>query len=323
MKGGYKMAKYALKRILLLIPTLLLVCIIVFALLRIVPGSALDAIVYKYQSNGVTVDTEQVAAILGMDKPVVFQFTDWIVGLLHGDMGSSLFQTESVQNIIGRQLPVSLELGIFTLILTNLISIPAGLYCAARQDAISDNTIRVVSVILMSVPVFWIGTLILVYPAVWWGYAPATKYVSLLANPAKNLSMFIVPSLLGAITQAGNQIRMVRTMTLEVMRQDYIRTAWAKGIKERGILFRHAFRNALIPIITVIGGSIAGLIGGSVILETMFNLPGIGQQMVTALSNRDYPIVQGCVLVFSIFVMIVNLLVDLSYKLIDPRIELD
>jgi peptide/nickel transport system permease protein len=135
--------------------------------------------------------------------------------------------------------------------------------------------------------------------------------------------MFWIPALLGAMTQAGGQIRMVRTMTLEVMRQDYIRTAWAKGIKESRVLFVHAFRNALIPVITVIGGSIAGLIGGSVILESMFNLPGIGSQMVTALSNRDYPVVQGCVLIFSIFVMVINLLVDLSYKLIDPRIELD
>jgi peptide/nickel transport system permease protein len=317
------MAKYAVKRVLLLIPTLFLVCVIVFALLRVIPGSALDAIVYKYQSNGTTVDREQVAAMLGMDKPAVVQFFNWLVDLLHLDMGESLFQSENVWSIIKRQLPVSLELSVLILIFTNLISIPLGLYCAARQDAISDNIIRVISVIAMSVPVFWIGTLILVYPAIWWGYAPATKYVSFFSNPAANLSMFWIPALLGAMTQAGGQIRMVRTMTLEVMRQDYIRTAWAKGIKESRVLFVHAFRNALIPVITVIGGSIAGLIGGSVILESMFNLPGIGSQMVTALSNRDYPVVQGCVLIFSIFVMVINLLVDLSYKLIDPRIELD
>jgi peptide/nickel transport system permease protein len=135
--------------------------------------------------------------------------------------------------------------------------------------------------------------------------------------------MFIVPALLGAMTQAGAQIRMVRTMTLEVMRQDYIRTAWSKGVGERRILFRHAFRNALIPVITIIGSSVAGLVGGSVILENMFSLPGIGQQMVNALSNRDYPLVQGCVLVFSIFVMLVNLIVDLTYKIIDPRVEIE
>jgi peptide/nickel transport system permease protein len=288
-----------------------------------IPGTALDQIMYKYSTAGIEIDREAVAAKLGMDKPAVEQFFIWVGGLLKGNLGDSLFQSESVNSIIARQLPVTLELGILTLILTNVISIPLGLFCAARQDAISDQTIRVISVILMSLPVFWIGTLVLIYPAKWWGYAPATMYVPFLRNPLKNLSMFIVPALLGAMTQAGAQIRMVRTMTLEVMRQDYIRTAWSKGVGERRILFRHAFRNALIPVITIIGSSVAGLVGGSVILENMFSLPGIGQQMVNALSNRDYPLVQGCVLVFSIFVMLVNLIVDLTYKIIDPRVEIE
>lgn len=317
------MAKYALKRVLLLIPTLLIVCIIVFALLRIVPGSALDQIVYNYSTAGIEIDKEAVAAKLGMDKPALVQFGSWVLQLLRGNMGDSLFQSEGVGAIIARQLPVTLELGVITLILTNLVSIPLGLFCAARQDSFLDQLIRVVSVILMALPVFWIGTLVLVYPAKWWGYAPVTTYVPFFRDPLKNLSMFIVPSILGAMTQSGAQIRMVRTMTLEVMRQDYIRTAWAKGVKEKRILFRHAFRNALIPIITIIGSSVAGLVGGNVIMENMFNLPGIGAQMVTALSNRDYPLVQGCVLVFSIFVMIVNLIVDLTYKVIDPRVEID
>ena len=317
------MAKYTIKRILLLIPTLFIVCVIVFALLRLIPGTALDQIMYKYSTAGVAIDRETVAAKLGMDKPAIEQFFIWVGNLLHGDMGESLFQSESVGAIIARQLPVTLELGVLTLILTNLISIPLGLFCAARQDAISDQTIRVISVILMSLPVFWIGTLVLIYPAKWWGFAPATQYVPFLRNPIQNLSMFIIPALLGAMTQAGAQIRMVRTMTLEVMRQDYIRTAWSKGVGEKRILFRHAFRNALIPIITIIGSSVAGLVGGSVILENMFSLPGIGQQMVNALSNRDYPLVQGCVLVFSIFVMLVNLIVDLTYKVIDPRVEIE
>jgi peptide/nickel transport system permease protein len=317
------MAKYTIKRILLLIPTLFIVCVIVFALLRMIPGTALDQIMYKYSTAGITIDRETVAAKLGMDKPAIEQFFVWVGDLLHGDLGESLFQSESVSSIIARQLPVTLELGVLTLILTNLISIPLGLFCAARQDAISDQVIRVISVILMSLPVFWVGTMVLIYPAKWWGYAPATQYVPFMRDPIQNLSMFIVPALLGAMSQAGSQIRMVRTMTLEVMRQDYIRTAWSKGVGERRILFRHAFRNALIPIVTIIGSSVAGLVGGSVILENMFSLPGIGQQMVNALSNRDYPLVQGCVLVFSIFVMIVNLIVDLTYKVIDPRVEIE
>lgn len=317
------MAKYVFKRVLLLIPTLLLVCIIVFALLRAVPGSAVDYMIYQFETAGIMVDRAHVEHLLGMDQPVVKQFFDWFFGIFRGDLGESLFQAESVWDIISRQLPVTLELGILTLIFSNLISIPLGVYCAARQDSVSDYVIRVISVLLLSLPVFWLATMVLVYPAKWWGYAPPMSYVSFFVDPLENMRMFLVPSLLGAFTQAGMQLRTVRTMTLETMRQDYIRTCWSKGVGEKRILFVHALRNSMVTIITMIGGSVAGLIGGSVILETMFNIPGIGAQVVNALNYRDYPLVQGCVLVFSIFVMIVNLLVDLAYKWIDPRVELD
>lgn len=317
------MGKYFLRRLLLLIPTIIIVCVIVFVLMRLVPGSAVDIMVYRLNSAGIAVDAEAVEAMLGMDKPAVQQFFIWIWDLLHGDMGDSLFQYESVWNCIARQLPVSLELGIITLILTNFISIPLGLYCAARQDSISDYTLRIISVVLMSIPTFWVASLVLVWPAVWWGYAPPATYTSIFENFGQNMRMFLVPALVGAIMQAGMQLRMVRTSVLDVMRQDYIRTAWSKGVKEWTILFRHAFRNSMIPIITMIGGSVGGLIGGSVIMETLFNIPGIGNQLVTALNQRDYPVVQGCVLIFSLFVMFINILVDMAYKWIDPRVELE
>lgn len=317
------MGKYLIKRLLLLIPTLFLVCFIVFALMRMVPGSAVDVLVQQLRSSGSNVDPEYVESLLGLDKPFFQQFFSWIGALLHGDMGDSIFQSGSVWSIIARQLPVTLELGIMTLVLTCLISIPLGLYCAARQDSISDNTIRVIAVLMMSVPVFWIATIILVYPAVWWSYAPPTKYVSFFVNPIQNLKMFLVPALLGAVTTAGAQLRNVRTLTLEVLRQDYIRTCWAKGVKERSILMVHAFRNTMVPVITMIGGSVGGLIGGSVILESMFNIPGIGQQLVDALANRDYPLVQGCTLIMALIVMVVNLIVDIAYKWIDPRVTIE
>ena len=317
------MGKYFVRRLLLLIPTILIVCVIVFVLMRLVPGSAVDIMVYRLNSAGIAVDAAQVEAMLGMDRPAVQQFFLWIWDLLHGNLGDSLFQNETVWNCIARQLPVSLELGIITLILTNLISIPLGLYCAARQDSISDYVLRIISVVLMSIPTFWVASLVLVWPAVWWGYAPPATYVSLAEDFGENMRMFLVPALVGAIMQAGMQLRMVRTSVLDVMRQDYIRTAWAKGVKERTILFKHAFRNSMIPIITMIGGSVGGLIGGSVIMETLFNIPGIGYQLVTALNQRDYPVVQGCVLIFSLFVMFINILVDMAYKWIDPRVELE
>lgn len=318
------MGKYITKRLLLLIPTLFLVCVIVFLLLRCIPGSAVEALTYRLQSSGaVEVSEEAVRAQLGMDKPAPVQFLIWFGNALRGDLGDSFFQNESVVHAMSRQIVPSLELGFLTLVLTCVISIPLGVYCAARQDTISDYTIRTVSLVLMSLPVFWIATIVLIYPAIYLHWSPPTEYVSFFKDPVANLQMFITPALLGAITNAGMQLRYVRTVMLDTMRTDYVRTAKAKGVPERVILFRHSFRNAMIPVVTLIGGSVAMLIGGSVILENLFSIPGIGQQMVVALANRDYPIVQGCVLIFSLFTMIVNVVVDISYKWIDPRVSLE
>ncbi len=317
------MGKYAVKRLLLLIPTMLLVCVIVFAMMRMVPGSAVEQVVYNYSQSGLDITYEEAEAKLGLDKPAVVQFFVWIGGMLRGDLGDCLFRGESVWEVISAQLPVSLELALLTFVLTMLISIPIGLFCAAHPDTIADTVIRTVSVVLSSMPVFWIGTMVLVYPAVWWGFSIPLSYTPFFENPALNLQMFLVPALVNALTQAGMNIRSIRTMTLEVMRQDYVRTAWAKGAKESRVMFFHAFRNALIPIITLFGGSVAGLIGGSVVIENMFNLPGIGQQVVTALTNRDYPLAQGCTVVFAVFVMLINLIVDLAYKWCDPRVSLE
>ncbi len=317
------MGKYFVKRVLLLIPTILLVCVIVFVLMRMIPMDAVATLQQKLSANGNYVDEEYVRQLLGLDKPAVQQFFIWIGDVLRGDLGDSYFDHTTVNSILANKLPVTLELGILSLVITNLISIPLGLFCAARQDSISDYTIRVISTILIALPVFWIATLVLIYPNLWWGWAPTVTYVPIWEDPIQNLSMFLLPALLSAIGQAGIQMRTIRTMTLEVMRQDYIRTAWAKGVPERRVLFKYAFRNSMIPIITMIGGSVAMMIGGNVVMENIFNIPGLGQAMVAALNSRDYPIVQGCVLVLSLFVMCINLIVDLAYKWIDPRVTLD
>lgn len=317
------MGKYIVKRVLLLIPTIFIICAIVFGLMRMVPGDAVDIIVNRMTQSGQTVDEAAIRARLGLDVPAVQQFFRWMGNVLRGDLGESFFQYESVLSIIGRKLPISLELGIITLVLANLISIPLGLFCAAKQDSIPDYVVRIIAVVLMAIPMFWLATLVLFYPAQWWGYAPPVVYVSFFEDPVANLQMFLVPALLGAFAQAGMQLRTVRTVVLDTMRQDYIRTAYAKGVKQRRVLFLHAFRNAMIPVITIIGGSIAALVGGNVILENIFNIPGIGQDLVTALGQRDFPMVQGCVLIMSVFVMVVNLVIDIAYKWIDPRVTLD
>lgn len=317
------MAKYILKRVLLLIPTLLVVTIVTFALMRMMPGSAVDMILNKYQTMGFTVDRATVLAQLGMDKPVVQQYFIWLFDLLRGDFGDSLFQNQSVLELIAAKMPITLELSLFILIITNVLSIPLGVITAARQDSIGDYSARLASIVLMAVPTFWLGTLVLIYPAKWWGYAPTITYVSIFDNFAENMKMFLVPAVLGATGQLGMQMRVVRTSLLDVMRQDYVRTAWAKGIKERSVLYGHAFRNSLIPVVTLVGGSVAGLVGGSVILENLFNIPGLGSCMVTALNNYDYPLVQGCVVILAVVVMLINLLVDITYKWCDPRVTLE
>lgn len=317
------MGKYVVKRVLLLIPTIFIVCAIVFILMRMMPGDAVDIIVVRMRNAGKTVDEAQVRTMLGLDVPPVQQFFNWFAGVLRGDLGDSFFQSDSVGSIIARQLPISLELGLISLVLANLISIPLGLFCAAKQDSIADYLLRVFAVFFMSVPMFWLATLILFYPAKWWNYAPEVTFYTLIENPLKNMSMFLVPGILGALGQAGSQLRITRTMVLDTLRQDYIRTAYAKGVKQKDVLFKHAFRNAMIPVITIVGGSIGALVGGNVILENIFNIPGIGQQLVTSLGYRDFPVVEGCVLIMSLFVMIVNLIIDLCYKWIDPRVTFD
>jgi len=317
------MGKYIVKRVLLLIPALLVVTVVTFGLMRLMPGSAVDLIQSKYTAMGIAVDADTIRTQLGMDKPAAVQYFIWLGALLRGDMGQSLFQNMSVGELIAQKLPITVELALLTLVFINVISIPLGVTSAARQDSAGDYIVRLLAVFLMAIPVFWLGTLVLIYPARWWGYAPTITYVSIWRDFAANMKMFLVPALLGAVTQLGMQLRMVRTSLLDVMRQDYVRTAWSKGVRESQVLYGHAFRNSLIPVITLIGGSVAGLVGGSVILENMFNIPGIGSCMVAALNTYDYPLVQGCVLVLSIIVMVVNLIVDVAYKWCDPRVKLD
>ena len=317
------MGKYIIKRILLLIPTVLVVCILTFAMMRMLPGSALDFMVKRLTAAGQMVDVESLRVRLGLDKPAVTQFFSWIGGVLQGDLGNSLFQYESVGSIISRQLPVTIQLGVMELFWTILFSVPLGVWCAARQDGIPDYSFRVFAIIFMAVPTFLVASIVLVYPAAWWGYAPNIRYSSIFADFGANMRMFLVPSLIGSLAQIGMQLRMVRTCCLEVMRTDYVRTAWAKGCGEKRVLLRHVFRNSMIPVITVIGGSVAAIFGGNVILENLFNIPGIGHQLVTALDQRDYTVIQGCVLVMAVLVMLVNLIVDICYKWLDPRVEIE
>ena len=317
------MGAYAIRRLIWIPITVILVSMIVFLLVRFIPGNVVDLIIAQMQPVGdTTIDRAVIEHALGLDKPVYVQYGIWVSNIVvHGNLGKSLNGNQDIAKEIEHRLPVTFELGLMALVIGVLISIPIGVYAAIRQDSIPDYILRSAAIILISVPSFWIGTMIMIYPSIWWGWSPPMELISFSKDPIGNLGMFLLPALVLGTGMTGSSMRMTRTMMLEVLRQDYIRTAWAKGLNERIIVIRHALKNALIPVITIIGMQLPVLVGGSVIIEQIFVLPGIGRMLLDALSNRDYPIVSGITLVLSSFVIIVNLVVDIAYGWLDPRIH--
>ena len=259
---------------------------------------------------------------LGLDVPVWVQYGRWMRGIfLHGTLGESLFGTFSVEDQILERLPVTIELGLMAIVIGLLIALPVGIYSAIRQDTAADYVGRSAAIIGMATPNFWLGTMVMIFPAIWWGWSPSMVLIPFTEDPLGNLGMFLIPSLILGTALAASTMRMTRTMMLEVLRQDYIRTAWSKGLRERAVVIRHAVKNALIPVVTLVGLQLPLLIGGSVILEQIFVLPGLGRLMVSALEERDYPVVSGVNLVFATMVVGANLLIDLIYPYLDPRVR--
>ena len=260
--------------------------------------------------------------MLGLDLPVHVQYGRWMGGiLLHGTLGTSLWGDWSVEEKILGRLPVTIELGVMAIVIGLVIALPVGIYSAIRQDTAADYVGRSFAIIGLATPNFWLALMVMIYPAIWWGWSPPMKLIPFTEDPLGNLGMFIIPSLILGTASAAATMRMTRTMMLEVLRQDYIRTAWSKGLKERGVIIRHALKNALIPIVTLIGLQLPLLVGGSVIIENIFNLPGIGRLFMIALQSRDYPVVSGVNLFFAVVVMANNLLIDLIYPYLDPRVR--
>jgi peptide/nickel transport system permease protein len=244
-----------------------------------------------------------------------------MAGIFQGDFGTHIWDRTPILDDILHRLPVSFELGFLALITAMIIALPIGIFSAIRQDTGGDYTGRTLAILFISLPTFWTGTMVVVYPSVWWGWAPEVEYIPLFDDPLKNLGQFIVPALILGMVMSGTAMRMTRTMMLEVLRQDYIRTAWSKGLEERTVVMRHALKNALIPVITVVGIQVPILIAGSVILETIFNLPGIGLLLIQALGQRDYPAICGINVFMATFVLLINLAVDLTYAWLDPRVQ--
>lgn len=327
------MRAYLIRRILLIIPTLFLVTVIVFMLVRFIPGDVLDMMVSEWVAEGSTdiQDVEDLRHAMGLDESLPVQYGRWLgilpqetgefSGMLQGNLGHSLWDNEPVTDILKSRLPVSIELGVLSMLIGWAIALPIGMFMATRQDSLMDYTGRVFAIVLLSIPGFWLMTMVIVYPSIWWGTMPNIVYVPITENLFENLKQFLLPAFLTGAASSALMIRLTRTMMLEVLRQDYIRTAWAKGLRERTVLMRHAAKNAFIPVITVVGGQIPVILAGQIVTEQIFALPGMGIAFLEALNQRDYPIISAINTIIATAILVMNVIVDISYAWMDPRIR--
>ena len=316
------MSAYIIRRLLLILPTLFILSILVFLSVRFIPGDVIDIMASRIGSAGGEVDREALERMLGLDVPVYVQYGRWIGGiLLRGTLGKSLMGGWRIEERLFDRLPVTLELGVLAILIGLVIALPVGIYSAIRQDTVADYAGRSIAIIGLATPNFWLALMVMIYPAIWWGWSPAMELIPFSEDPLGNLGMFFIPSLILGTASAAATMRMTRTMMLEVLRQDYIRTAWSKGLKERVVVVRHTIKNALIPVVSLVGLQLPLLVGGAVIMENIFNLPGIGRLLLKALEVRDYPVVSGVNLFFATGVVLFNLLIDLIYPYLDPRVR--
>jgi peptide/nickel transport system permease protein len=297
---------------------------IVFLSVRFIPGDVIDMIIAEINTEGVMSyeeAREMIRGELGLDTPIHEQYWNWVTGVVRGDLGTSMRSGRPVTEEFLSKVPISIELGILSMIIGLVIAVPLGIFSAIRQDSPADYVGRTMAILMLSIPGFWLMTMVIVFPAVWWNWIPPMEYVPFTEDPANNLIQFGIPAVLMGAAFSGTMMRFVRTMMLEVLRQDYIRTAWSKGLSERTVIYRHALRNTLIPMVTIVGMGLPGIIGGSVITEQIFNLPGVGRWLFDAVNQRDYPIISGMNLMSATLVLICNLAVDITYAWLDPRVK--
>ena len=315
------MLRYTIHRLLLMIPTLLGVAVLVFLMLRMMPGDIVEA---RMLSEGGTVSEaaiENERRRLGLDKPLPQQFVDWMTGMVVGDFGRSMWTGRPVIDEIGSRLPLSLQVAIMATILATLLAIPLGTVAALYKDSWIDRIIQVFAVAGLAVPSFWLGMLIILFLLLNFNWIPPLTYTPIYVDPWTNLSQLIWPALAVGYRYSAVATRMTRSTILEVLQEDYIRTARAKGVFERLVVARHAMRNAMLPVVTVIGLEVAFLIGGLIVTEQVFNLNGIGKLFVEAVSRADFTMIQALVLLVAFFFILINFLVDLLYAALDPRIR--
>jgi peptide/nickel transport system permease protein len=314
------MHKYVIRRLLLAIPVLIISSLIVFGLMRVMPGDALVALMGESGNVGEK-ELQKLRKDLGLDRPYHEQYLLWVWGMVSLNPGDSIFTNEPIPVALRKSIPVTLELAALALILGLAIAIPVGVLSATRQDKPADYVGRVVAVSGLSFPDFWLGTLVITFAAIWFRWMPPIGYVSIWDDPWRNLQQFLLPAAVLGYRLSAATMRMTRSTVLEVLREDYVRTAWAKGLGGRMVVYKHALKNALIPVVTIVGGQLGTLLAGTVVVETIFALPGMGRLTVEAILFRDYPVVQTNIMLVAGVLVTLNLVVDLTYAWLDPRIR--
>lgn len=317
--------KYVARRLASIIPTLLLVSATIFWLMRILPGDVAQLILIGPDGSG-RPSPEDIQALreqMGLDKPLILQYLDWLKGMLTLSVGNSLWSGQPVFKELFQRLPLTLELGISAVITAQIIALPIGVIAAVKRNTWMDYAARIFALGGLSIPSFWVGVLIILLLVTYFGWTPPLGYVGPTKSLTTNFQQMIWPIIALGYAQSALVSRMTRSSLLEVLREDYIRTARSKGLKERDVIFKHALRNSMLPVITIVGIGLANLIGGTVVVETVYNLPGVGRFMVDAINHRDYPVVQTLTFIFAFIFALSNLTVDIVYSLVDPRIRLD
>lgn len=312
------MRQYVLKRLFLMIPTLFFISLLVFILTRLIPG---DVVELMLQDQGYAENAAALRTLLGLDRPIHVQYVAWLGKVLQGNLGTSLWTKNAVLDEILYRFPVTLELGVLALFFAIVMALPIGILSATRQDTLQDYAARSIAIGGLSIPNFWLATMAIVLPAYYFGWTPPIQFVRWEESWWGHISQFLLPAFILGLASGASLMRLTRAMMLEVLRQDYVRTAWSKGLPEGMIVLKHVLRNAMIPVITLLGLQLAQVAGGTIVMESIFGLPGMGKFLFEALLQRDYPVVQGVNLLLATVIVMMNLITDLTYAWVDPRIR--
>jgi peptide/nickel transport system permease protein len=316
------MKTFIIRRVIHAVIVLILVTLIVFLAMRILPGDPIYMIMTEGQMTDISEeDIEAARHEYGLDRPLMVQYFDWLVGVIRGDLGTSLMQRLPVTYMLGHGIPITLNIGLLAFVISLILGIPAGVICAIRRGKWLDTVVTILANIGITVPTFWLGIMLIYLFALKLGWLPVQGYVSPFTDLGQNIKLIVMPVVCLAIFPISAVARQTRSSMLEVIRQDYIRTAWSKGLKEQVVITRHALKNGLIPVVTLLGVSLSYIIGGSVLIEIVFNITGVGRLLVNAVFAYDYTLVQDCVLFVAIAILLINFIVDISYAWIDPRIR--